>query len=73
MNLLRRERRPCHYCSVYVSQVNTLGAEAERLSGTHPEQADEIAAKQSDILNNWQKLSQKVRSVLLFLQEIRTW
>ena len=48
-----------------ISQVNTLGTEANRLSETHPDQADEIAAKQSDILGNWQKLSQKVRSALV--------
>lgn len=40
-------------------KVKALGAEADRLTDTHPDQADEIRKKQSEIEQGWEKLKTK--------------
>lgn len=45
-----------HLCE----QVNTLSQEADRLRDINPEHADQIQAKQAEIQENWNRLSDKV-------------
>ena len=49
-----------HFIVCFILQVKAMGQEAERLTETHPDQADDIRKKQSEIENNWEKLRQKV-------------
>lgn len=42
-------------------QVKSLGAEANRLIEIHPDQAEDIRKKQSEIEHGWEKLKHKVR------------
>ncbi len=42
--------------------MRTLSGEADRLTETHPEQADDIRAKQAEIGQNWEHLKAKVSS-----------
>ena len=41
-------------------KVRTLSDEADRLKETHPEQTDDITAKQAEISQNWERLKDKV-------------
>ena len=43
-----------------VIQVKNLAGEADRLTETHPEQAEDIRNKQAEIENNWRMLKAKV-------------
>lgn len=42
-------------------KVMTLGQEAARLCGIHPDHADQIKAKHQEIENNWERLTQKAK------------
>lgn len=52
-------------------KVMTLGQEAARLCGIHPDHADQIKAKHQEIENNWERLTQKakvrLRCIISFL------
>jgi len=41
-------------------KVKTLGAEGDRLTEIHPNQAEDIHQKQAQISQNWEKLRKKV-------------
>jgi len=49
--------------------VKTLGQEAERLTESHPDQADDIRKKQAEIEGNWEKLKRKVNMPYCFCLE----
>jgi len=40
--------------------VKALGAEGDRLTEIHPNQAEDIHQKQDEIAQNWEKLHKKV-------------
>lgn len=42
-------------------KVMTLGQEAARLCGIHPDHADQIKAKHQEIENNWERLTEKAK------------
>jgi len=42
-------------------KVTTLGQEAARLCGIHPDHADQIKAKHQEIVNNWERLIEKAK------------
>lgn len=44
---------------LYFSKVHALSKEAERLEDIHKEQAPQINAKQTEIVDNWEKLKNK--------------
>ena len=43
-------------------KVRTLSGEADRLKETHPEQTEDITAKQAEITQNWERLKDKVNN-----------
>ena len=45
-------------------KVMTLGQEAARLCGIHPDHADQINAKHQEIVNNWERLTEKAKVIL---------
>lgn len=44
-------------------KVMTLGQEAARLCGIHPDHADQIKAKHQEIENNWESLTGKAKVI----------
>lgn len=46
--------------SISSSQVTALGQESNQLQEAHPDSADEIAAKQDEIVTAWGNLKDKV-------------
>jgi len=44
-------------------KVTTLGQEAARLCGIHPDHADQIKAKHQEIVNNWERLIEKAKVI----------
>jgi hypothetical protein len=47
----------------------TLGQEAARLCGIHPDHADQINAKHQEIVNNWERLTEKAKVIIyIFLK-----
>jgi spectrin alpha len=45
-------------------KVSTLGQEAARLCGIHPDHADQIKTKHQEIENNWARLTGKAKVIL---------
>jgi len=44
-------------------KVKALGAEGDRLTEIHPNQAEDIHQKQAEIAQNWEKLHKKVNQL----------
>ena len=42
-------------------KVMTLGQEAARLCDIHPDHGDQIKAKHQEIVNNWERLTEKAK------------
>jgi hypothetical protein len=47
-------------------KVSTLGQEAARLCGIHPDHADQIKTKHQEIENNWARLTGKAKVILFY-------
>lgn len=45
-----------HTSSLSVAQVNTLGADVERLQQTYPQNASQIHLKKDELVTNWEQI-----------------
>lgn len=50
-------------------KVQTLGQEADRLCGIHPDHADQIQAKRAEIVAYWERLTAKAKERMQKLDE----
>ena len=51
-------------------KVMTLGQEAARLCGIHPDHADQIKAKHQEIENNWERLTGKAKVIYTYSAKV---